>query len=295
MNLLSLKMKKGYFYRSYDDFLTMQRQRGRNMNGGNNVNNNNNSRRRLTKQRPKPLTNNRFVKAATDAVFPMYRRTVGFPREQVVLLKYSTDFTLDASAALFTYSYRLLNGIWDPDDGGSGNDRNYAFFNNYAEVYDSYVCQKVHYRISIVNQETFPVVFCLCPSNFDLSSVLTSGAAVQDLAEQYLGKKRIITGTSGLNTTTVTGTIDLAHLLGDFVRYSGEPYRGFFNSNPSVLMYLFFGIIAEANLTNGVLMTIEFTSQIKFSSITPAIGQTSVPPLFDNRPTMKRPNLEDPE
>lgn len=247
------------------------------------------SQRSIPKQRRKPNQRSKQNESrirhsdTSDKLAITYFMPISVPRQAPpsmrVKMNYNTSLELANGTDVFTSTYRLLSGLYDPDDGGSANDRNYTGFNQWLEIYGRYLVEKVYYRVTINNSQTIPLVFCLAPSTYDLTSQLTSGNAIANLAELPFGRKVQLAAQGGIDSKVITGSIDIGELHGDMRVYTGDDYyRGTTTANPLIYSYIYFGCFASANLDQGCTVSVELTAQVFLDQRRVHLNDQTIPP-----------------
>lgn len=98
------------------------------------------AKRRYTKRiikRGRPI----FAKKKVNFVgsrHPVYRQlTVGFPKKFKFTHKYCDQVLLTSTSGLVTYNRIRANGMFDPDQSGTGHQP--LYFDNLSNIYDHYV------------------------------------------------------------------------------------------------------------------------------------------------------------
>ncbi len=238
-------------------------------------------KRRQNPRNPDAMSRQYFVKSGLSVIVPPTK---------VVNLKYNTSFELGTGLANYVSTYRLLTGLYDPDDGASGNDRNYSGFNELAALYGRYCVETVRYRISISNQQSIPVTFCCVPSIYFLDPQITSGNSIANFEEQPYGRKIQIGGAGGIDTKILRGYIDLGRLHGDMRPYTGDDYyRGTSTSNPLISTYFYMGVFAASNLDQGVVVSLELEAQVYWDNRIINLNGSTVPPPSSDVYIQRRP------
>jgi len=204
---------------------------------------------------------------------------------------YSTNFLIESDTNAYNWTYRLLNGVYDPDDGGSGNDRNYTGFNEISQSFNTYIVEHVKYEIEVVNEETAASAYLtFCPLTYDPSTVGTvDGNVIQNFAEAPYGHKVGLGRAAGMDRARRSGVLSMASLVDPRLYYGASEYRGYYNSNPSTPIYFCMGAFNNATpLTLNV--SLKFTATIRYSDRIIPIDSSTIPPtVFNSR--SNRPNV----
>jgi len=262
-------------------------------NSSSNRKNNNQRRPRGGRRRGKQGLPNVAVSNRDASFAPRYMPNLPntYPSVYRVNQCYSTNFLIESDTNAYNWTYRLLNGVYDPDDGGSGNDRNYTGFNEISQSFNSYIVEHVKYEIGVINEEPDASAFLtFCPLTYDPSTVgAVDGNVVQNFAEAPYGHKMELGRANGMDRAKRRGVLAMASLVDPRLYYGASEYRGYYNSNPSTPIYFCMGAFNNAApLTLNV--SLKFTATIRYSDRIIPIDSSTIPPsVFSSR--VNRPNV----
>lgn len=194
-------------------------------------------------------------------------------------LSYSTNFLIESAVNSYNWTYRLLSGLYDPDDGGSGNTRNYTGFNEISAMFNTYIVEYVRYEIEVINDDPEPAFFTCCPLTYDVSDTLTvDGSIIQNFAEAPFGRKIALGSSSGQDRNRVSGVLNMSTLAGDpRLYYGASEYRGYYNGNPSTPIYFFMGGFNDATPLK-LNISLKFIAQVRFADRIIPTNSTTIPP-----------------
>jgi len=204
---------------------------------------NNKKTRATRKQKGKP-PNNRYSKAVVpvsgDAFWPVSMdNTMKYVDEQI---------TKTIGGSLFVYWRMRMNDLFDPNPliltGAISG------FAEMATLYRRYLVTSLTVTLDVVNNEAFPVLVAIAPSDIDLASVITSAAAAVNLAEYPLAKKVLLSAAGGMNRGRLTMTINLARFVGQPLAYkSSLDYSALVNASPAIQTFFNVSVSSATNLT----------------------------------------------
>jgi hypothetical protein len=230
----------------------------------------------INKTQNKQRNNKRRVvpkRGNTTTINGIDRGTIVVPRNlssyaadsYLCTLKYTSfDTTRGASGTTYAYWRFRMNSVFDPDPlvlSGS-----ISGFNEIASIYRRYLVTDFEFMVEITNLETFPVTIIIAPSDIDLATQIVTRAAAVNMSEYPLASRRTLSAKGGQDRALLMKKFNLA-------RFSGQPsayvdslaYSSLSNTNPSILTFINFAIVADSNLANGVYMTTTLKFRTKWS------------------------------
>jgi len=123
-------------------------------------------------------------------------------------------------------------------------------FAELATLYRRYLVISLTVNIDIVNNEAFPVLVAIAPSDIDLASVITTPAAAVNLAEYPLAKKVLLSAAGGMNRAKLSMTINLPRFVGQPTAYLGSlDYSALVNASPTVQTFFNVAVSSATNFT----------------------------------------------
>lgn len=123
-------------------------------------------------------------------------------------------------------------------------------FSELAALYRRYLVTSLTVTLDVVNNEAFPVVVAIAPSDIDLATVITSGALALNLAEYPLAKKVLLSAAGGQNRGRLTMTINLGRFVGQPTAYRGSlDYSALTNTSPATNTYFNVAAASASNFT----------------------------------------------
>jgi hypothetical protein len=183
-------------------------------------------------------------------------------------LKYNDGFTLKTNAGNQSLYYRMrMNDVFDPNPLiFSGAISGYL---EIAALYRRYLVLGIDITIDFINNETFPVIVCLAPSEIDLATVIISAPTVLNLSEYPLAKRVILSERGGMNRAKVRFRLNLATFVGQAQAYRDSlTYSALNNAGPAQVIFFNIGM-ASADGSNftalGVSQLATYKYRVKWS------------------------------
>jgi hypothetical protein len=184
---------------------------------------------------------------------------------KVALLYQDFSSTRLTSASSFASFSIRINGLFDPDPLLATGS--ISGFNELGLLYRQSLVEKVLSDWFVCNNGAVPIIIVVCPSLTNLAGVLSSGAAIANLAENKWARKAILSGAGGQDRYRIRLSIDLARFVANYTQYHSGIYSGFMGSapsNPTQLIYLNFCAYSPLPLTSGVTsdLSIKFFTEV---------------------------------
>jgi len=182
---------------------------------------------------------------------------------------YGNSQTLvEAAAGAGQQQVWVANSIYDPDVTGGGHQP--LYYDQLLGVsgpYRRFTVTKAHFNFRLANVTTTPITvgIYLNVGPIDYPSIYT-------LLEKPKVIRRLIGVSSGIGTTQINFHIDVAKALGVPRRklIDDDVYSGFYNSNPSQMVYAVVMVYGMGALASCMVIT-----RIRYTGVlfdTPAIG-----------------------
>jgi len=211
-------------------------------------------------------------------------RRAGFPAEIPKIMcrtfRYATMFTNSGAAPQVTKRF-LSNTVWRPEVSVA---KSAVPFGELQELYSEYRVLKYRYCVTIVNNESFPVVVYVTNTNADPSVSAGLLDSVGDLSQ-----RKVLSPKGGLDKVTFRKALSVQKVVGEgkTVR-ADDDYRGLMSagseSNPADVTWIGIGAqsMTGANITLGVTSEIllEFETLVYDRQIMSQGGEP-VPKMID--------------
>lgn len=159
------------------------------------------------------------------------------PDRYLVKLRYidETSSTLAAPGAAYGYIRYFLNGLYDPNP--LILTAPVQGFKELASMYSNYRVNGSKLNLVISNMESFPVMIVLIPTNYDLTTYLTSADKVRTLIGNPYCKYRVLSAKGGIDKSSMSTYISSSKILGSNKVKFEDSYTGTNSSNPTSLQY----------------------------------------------------------
>jgi len=232
----------------------------------------NNRKRRVRGNRKRNVKNNQidgFQRSLPIRAYPKVSKN-----EQRVTLTYQdTSLLRGASgASYFTYTMRA-NGLYDPDPllltGGISG------FNEWGGLYRQYLVESVTVTWSVANAQAFPIIVVFAPSLTSLATVITSAAAVANLAENKMAQSRVLSISGGQDRTVIKSFVDLRRYVAKPTQFDSGIYSGFLGaapSNPATQLFLNFCGYASSPFSTGIIASLKIDFHTKLYDVQTPLG-----------------------
>jgi hypothetical protein len=175
--------------------------------------------------------------------------------DNVVVELHYTDQTLsrnNAASSGLSWRYKM-NSPYDPDPFLSSGA--VSGFAEWAAIYSTYRCIGFRYSITVMNQETFPVVITCCPTSADLGS---NSIYAPELGEALYGKQTQLSGKGGMDKGHLQGNIYLPHFYGPSYLWE-QNFDSAVTGNPPVVLYFNIGAFAPVAFVSGLIVSVKLT------------------------------------
>lgn len=193
------------------------------------------------------------------------RNPVGFPKKQLVHLRYNQNFLLNPSnISTEEYCFRA-NSIFDPDQTGGGHQP--IGHDQWALFYSTYVVVGSVITITVVHNETSTKANSIVGVLLNQTSSLPGSSTPSTVQEQGLGTWRILQGTQGGNVVKLIQKFSAKKFFDvTNVPDNSDRIGAAFGSNPPSTGDAFFIVWAAATIPSGnAPSSIEFSIQIDYS------------------------------
>lgn len=183
----------------------------------------------------------------------------------ICTLKYIDELVAKTNAGLPYIYWRIkMNDLYDPNPLIlSGLISGFIELTN---IYNRYLVLDFMVKITVVNNETFPVLITVAPTDVDQAAIITSAGAAASMGEYPRAITRLLGGTNGQNRAVINFKVHLPTFVGqpgaytDSLQYSGLP-----SSSPLVNTFFNVSASASSNFTTGVTQHAQYYFRCKFS------------------------------
>lgn len=136
-------------------------------------------------------------------------------------------------------------------------------FSELTAIYRWYRVRRVRYKVSIVNTETFPIVACTCPVNFDPAANTPN---FQNYNSSRRAKTKVLSIAGGMDRAVLSGQFSIADFGGAAEILLPDVYGGTGSASPANLIWLFVGIntVAGGALVGGATFDIDLDIELDF-------------------------------
>lgn len=139
-------------------------------------------------------------------------------------------------------------------------------FQELAAIYRRYIVHVFEAIVTIVNNETFPVLVTVAPSDIDLALIITSEAAAANMGEFPRAQTRLLGGSNGMNRATFRFKLNLPVFVGQEGAYEDSlQYSALVNASPAVQTFFNVSAAAPVNFVNGLTQHAQYKFRCKFS------------------------------
>jgi len=227
------------------------------------------NRKKKVNRRINANRDNRLIRGPKVGRYPKVSRLM-----QRVTLTYTDNSIIRGAsgASYFVYTLRA-NGLYDPDPllltGGISG------FTEWGGLYRQYLVESVTVTWDVANAQTFPIQIVFAPSLTNLSTIITSAAAVSNLAENKQAQQRIISGVGGQDRARIKTTINLRSFVANPTQFQSGIYSGFLGaapSNPTTLIYLNFCGSAPFVFSTGIVASLRVDYHTKLYDVQTPLG-----------------------
>jgi hypothetical protein len=180
------------------------------------------------------------------------------PPEQDVKLRVISTATISAASPQVTKRWNPNSAYTPETGGGSGSTPGYA---DWAQLYGYYRVVAYDYKITIMNNEAFPVIVFVVNSNNDPTTTNNSTLASNALSQTYA-----LSAKGGQDRCEFTKHLRVAEVVGSDAVEFDDIYSSLINASPSDITWIGVGVqsIGGANVTNGVSMRVELNQYTRF-------------------------------
>lgn len=194
------------------------------------------------------------------------------PDRYLVKLRYIDEHSFSLVGASFTYGYLryYMNGLADPNPLVLTNP--VQGFSELANLYNQFRVNGSKVELIISNMEAFPVIVILIPSNFDMSSYVTSANQARTLMGNPYCKYKVLSAKGGIDKATIKSFMTCQKIAGtNQTRYDVD-YTGITTgltggTNPPKLLYwnvATYSLGGQAFTSAGVLFDCRITYYSQF-------------------------------
>lgn len=158
-----------------------------------------------------------------------------------------------------------MNGLYDPDPAlGSGS---ISGFGEWSNLYRKYLVLKVRIKWDVTNLEAFPITICFCPSNFDISSLITDSSTALDIGEMNGGQVRQLSQAGGMDRNRIDVVVNLSRFWGARGEFLDSSFfSGTGLANPTNLIFGQFAVASSTALVNGINSTLKLIFTVRWYS-----------------------------
>lgn len=182
------------------------------------------------------------------------------------LLKYGDEQISKTNVGNQYIYWRIRMGdVFDPNPliltGGISG------FAQYAALYGRYLVLAMEVTITLVNNETFPVVVVIAPTLLDQATIITTGAAALNLEEYPQSKKRLLSERGGMNRCSFTELYYLPQFTGQPGAYLNSlTYSAPVTVSPATQTFFNVAISSATNFTAlGVTQTAQYRYVVRWT------------------------------
>jgi hypothetical protein len=165
----------------------------------------------------------------------------------------------------YIYWRMRMNDVYDPDPLiASGSLSGFA---EMAAQYRRFLVLKLKVDIEVVNNESFPVIITIAPTDIDQALVITSGATAINLGEYPGAKSFCLASSTGMNRQTHRFTIHLPTFTGQAEAYKDSlSYSALVNTSPTILTFFNISAASATNFTAaGVTQRAQYRYRVYWS------------------------------
>lgn len=202
--------------------------------------------------------------------------TVGIPDSIRTILRITGTLAPSTTlGGLFSYQFRG-NSVYDPDYTGSGSQPTY--FDNYSNMYNSFVVLSSRVRLEAVNlaASTYPVLFGIYPA-YNTSV----GTTALDCAAMRYSKSASAFSSGNAVKTTVLSSMSTAQQFGipELAVVMDDLYSGSGTTNPATAQTWYWTVFAQAEAGSGTLTgLIRWTIEYDVKFYDPVVANLSATP-----------------
>lgn len=147
------------------------------------------------------------------------------------------------------------NSVYEPEVSGSTGIT--PGFSEWAAFYQNYRVTAYEYTVTAVNNEAFPVFFCIVNTNIDPG---TGGVS----SSNPLSQNTLLAAKGGMDRQTFEQYLTIFDVVGEpEVKYD-DTHAAAVTTNPVDLAYIGFNATASANITNGITLSIKISYHVTF-------------------------------
>ena len=189
---------------------------------------------------------------------------LGFPKSQMVRLKYTETINLDASAGGLASHVFCANGMYDPNITGTGHQP--LYFDQYMVAYDHYTVLSSKIKVTPVNPTTASIIPGAYGVVLDDNNVISYTTADQ-IIESNQGRSFKLFGPNNVPQTSYSKSITKKFSARKFFHkkaiVGSSDYKGSVSSNPAdkANFIVWTGSIGGTNAGNVYLLVVIVTGK----------------------------------
>lgn len=226
-------------------------------------------RRRNNRRRNNKVITEQKVKSDLSMVNirsnPKSKRSIITPEYKISKLHWQSEYaTFSSVGSMFMSKVFKANDLYDPDPAVLTSA--IAGFAELARYYYYHLATKVQIRLTVTNNEAFPVRIFFGVFNEDPSTSLSNVQAVIDLSENPMCTPvKELAAKGGQDRSTMSLTVNLAELCGDYSYFYGSGYFAtYYNASPATNIILCIAMWSASIFTNaGVTLSLSMHYTVK--------------------------------
>jgi hypothetical protein len=180
------------------------------------------------------------------------------PPEQDVKFKVISTAVISAAAPQVIKRWNPNSAYTPETGGGSGSTPGYA---DWAALYGYYRVVAYNYKITIMNNEAFPVIVYVVNSNNDPTTSNNSTLASNPLSQTFA-----LSAKGGQDRCEFTKHLRISEVVGSDAVEFDDIYASLINTSPADITWMGIGVqsIGGSNVTNGISVRLELVQYTRF-------------------------------